>query len=86
MVRAIGIPETSPRRCISFGYVPSLRCPGESTGDWQFDTAWLDDPDGLHGTARIGGQGGLIDTAPALGDRGVRDMDEVLAAKRERVG
>lgn len=34
----------------------------------------------------MAGPGELVDTTPALGDRGVRDMAEVLAAKRVRAG
>ena len=86
MVRAIEIPETSPRRYISFEQALNLRCPGEDTGDWHFDTAWFDYPDGPHRTARIAGQGGLVDTTPALGERGVRDMGQVLHAQGVREG
>lgn len=86
MARAIEIPDTSPMRYISFEAALNLRYPGEDTGDWHFDTAWFDYTDGPHRTAPIAGPDGLIDTTPALGERGVRDMGEVLAAKRVTAG
>lgn len=82
-MRAIAIPETSPERYVSFQHALNLRFPDEDTGDWHFETAFFDEEGAERRTAPLAGRDGLIDTMPALGDMGVREMTAVL--KRQRI-
>lgn len=71
------IPATSPERYVSFMHALNLRFPDEDTGDWHFLGAFF----GMNGDFRavpLAGRGEAIDTTPALGTLGVRDMSSVL--------
>ncbi len=78
-VKPGGIPTTdTPARYISFHAALNLRAPGEVTGGWHAHTA-------LHVPARspdrplpCAGDGERVNTNPALGTHGVRDMGTIL--------
>jgi hypothetical protein len=74
---AIKIPATSPKRYISFSHALNLRYPDEDTGDWHFLSAFFDDQEDGR-AAPIAGEGGIVDTLPSLGERGIREMSQVL--------
>lgn len=79
-MQAIAIPKTSPRRYISFQHALNLRAEGEYTGDWHPMSAFFDEGE-QHRSAPIAGEGGTVDTTPSLGERGIRDMANILAAQ-----
>jgi hypothetical protein len=79
----IKIPPTTPAQYISFKHALNLRCPGEDTGEWHFLSAFFyEENTSSHRSAPIAGSDGLVDTTPTLGDKGIREMSAVLAAKQ----
>lgn len=79
-MRPIAIPPTSPRRYLSFHRALNLRLPDEDTGDWHALPAWFCGDDSLRPVACRAGAGEPVDTTPALGTRGVREMGARLRA------
>ena len=80
------IPPSSPRRYVSFNLALNIREAGEDTGDWHETAAFwraadLSDADR---TVELAGEGCPVDTTPMLADRGVRDVTDVLVAKKVR--
>ncbi|MDE0627568.1 MAG: hypothetical protein OXH99_14335 [Bryobacterales bacterium] len=71
------IPETSPTSYISFNRALNLHAPGELTGDWHFDVSFFGYPE--RSCAPLAGRHSLVNTTPALGSRGVRDMGRLIA-------
>ena len=71
------IPETSPTSYISFKRALNLRAEGELSGDWHFDVSFFGYPERSY--APLAGLNGLVNTVPALGSRGVRDMGRLIA-------
>ena len=72
------IPETSPTNYISFKCALNLGFEDEfTTGDWHFEESFF----GFREPAYppLAGCRGLVNTVPALGSLGVRDMAEVIA-------
>ena len=78
---AIEIPVTSPKRYISFKHALNLRYPDEDTGEWHFLSAFFNDQQKIK-SAPVAGDGGLVNTTPSLGDRGIREMSQVLKAQK----
>lgn len=74
----IGIPTTSPQSYVSFLYALNLREHLEDTGGWHFRDYWFHLRGVSDRTPPIAGKGGIINTTPWLGERGVRDMGAVL--------
>lgn len=75
--RAVRFPVTTPTRYLSYSVALNLRLPGEDTGDWHGDVPFItsaENPD----IVRPAGPGGLSDSTPSLGCKGVRDMAHVL--------
>jgi hypothetical protein len=77
---AIKIPETSPNHYISFKHALNLRYPDEDTGDWHFLSAFFDDQEDER-AAPVAGEDGMVDTSPSLGERGIREMSQILQAQ-----
>ena len=75
----VRIPPTAPDCYVSFYRALNLRLPGETTGDWHERIAWWSS-DAVPPTVELAGRGCRVDTMPALGTRGVRDMAGVLRA------
>lgn len=74
------IPETSPTNYISFARALNLRLPEEfTTGDWHFEESFFGYPEPAY--APLAGRDGLVNTVPALGSRGVRDMGRLIAKR-----
>ena len=74
----IRIPETSPTNYISFKSALNLRFDEEfTTGDWHFEQTFFGYRKPTY--PPLAGRGGLINTVPALGSLGVRDMSHVIA-------
>ena len=71
------IPETSPTSYISFKRALNLHVPDELTGDWHFDVSFFGYPERSY--APLAGRHSLVNTTPALGSRGVRDMGRLIA-------
>ena len=74
----IRIPATSPTSYISFKRALNLHLPGElTTGDWHFEPSFFGYPEPTY--APLAGRNGLVNTVPALGSLGVRDMGQHIA-------
>ncbi len=75
------IPETSPTSYISFKCALNLRLEDVDeewvTGDWHFEESFFGFRKQTY--TSLAGRPGLIDTVPALGSLGVRDMAQVIA-------
>ena len=80
-VEAIPIPATSPTHYLSFKHALNLRYPTEDTGEWHFESAFFGDPEKSRSIPRAG-EGEAINTNPSLGDKGIREMSEVLVSQR----
>lgn len=80
-VHPVAVPPTTSRRYVSFHRALNLRRPGELTGDWHALPAWFR-ADEVPRAAGLAGEGQRVDTTPALGVRGVREM----AAELRRQG
>lgn len=79
---AIDIPPTSPDYYISFNEALELQFFGEQTGSWaRYDTFFY--PEKKQKSARVAGEGGLVNTNPIFGSFGVREMSQQL--EREKV-
>lgn len=80
LLRPVAIPETSPERYISFKHALNLRYPDEDTGDWHFESTFFDraDQPPRQYPISLAGKGESVDTTPALGQRGIRDMSAVM--------
>ena len=76
--RPARIPVTTPNRYVSFQAALNLRMPGEHTGDWHHHVALFTATDNPRDVS-IAGQGCSTDTTPSLGNKGIRDMAEILA-------
>lgn len=81
-LQPIQIPPTTPRRYVSFNRALNLREPSEDTGDWHFKVMFFCAADEPPKVARLAGEGMRIDTTPALGELGVRDMSDELDRKK----
>lgn len=73
------IPDTSPTSYISFERALNLRVADEPTGDWHFEESFFGYPEPTY--IPLAGENGLIDTVPALGSLGVREMGHTIAWK-----
>ena len=71
------IPPTSPTSYISFRRALNLSAPGEHTGDLHFQEYFFGFVDPT--VAPLTGPGGIVDSTPSLGSKGVRDMGKVIA-------
>ena len=80
-IEAFPIPATSPTHYISFKHALNVRYRTEDTGDWHFESAFFGDPEISRPIPRAG-EGEEINTNPSLGEKGVREMSEVLFAQR----
>jgi hypothetical protein len=65
---------TTTERYITFFYALNLRLPDEDTGDWHFLAESY-----RSGEVSMAGPGECVNTMPALGELGVRNMAKVLA-------
>ncbi len=73
------LPDTSPDRYISFLRALNVHEDGEDTGDWHQMATWFtDNRMDKRPAASVVGRGCGVDTTPALGTSGVRDMGKVL--------
>lgn len=80
--RPIEIPETSPERYITGFTALNLREPDELTGDWHYEVLFYGPADQPAKVPKVAGEGGVVDSRPALGRRGVRNMGAELVRKR----
>ncbi|MDE0104988.1 MAG: hypothetical protein OXN89_21625 [Bryobacterales bacterium] len=71
------VPVTTPTRYVSFRAALNLRLAGEHTGDWHKTVFFYTAADNPY-TLKLAGPGGLCDSTPSLGSKGVRDMAEYL--------
>ena len=71
------IPPTSPTSYISFRRALNLSAPGEHTGDLHFQEYFFGYVEPT--VAPLTGPGGIVDSTPSLGTKGVRDMGKVIA-------
>lgn len=71
------VPVTTPTRYVSFRAALNLRLPGEHTGDWHKTVFFYTAADNPY-TLKLAGPGGLCDSTPSLGSKGVRDMADLL--------
>ena len=74
---ATRIPVTTPTRYLSYEPALNLRLAGEYTGDWHGNDAFVTSKDSPR-TLNFAGPGGLTDTTPSLGNKGVRNMAHIL--------
>lgn len=81
-LRPIEIPETSPERYITGFTALNLRAPGLLTGDWHYEVLFFGPADQPAKVPKVAGEGGDVDSRPALGRRGVRNMGAELARKK----
>ena len=75
------IPQTSPTSYISFELALNLRIDGQgeyTTGDRHFEASFFGYPEPTY--APLAGRDGLVNTVPALGSLGVRDMGRQIAS------
>lgn len=84
LLRPVLIPETTLERYISFKHALNLRFPDEDTGDWHFQPYFYEQTEGSLPKKHLplAGKGQKVDTTPALGHQGVRDMSSVLSQQR----
>lgn len=73
----IVFPPTSPTSYVSFRRALNLKMPGERTGDRHFRDYFFGFPKGT--VTPLAGSGGVVDTTPSLGSKGVRDMGKIIA-------
>ena len=71
------VPVTTPTRYVSFRAALNLRLPGEHTGDLHRTVFFYTPADNPY-TLKLAGPGGLCDSTPSLGSKGVRDMAGLL--------
>lgn len=71
------IPPTSPTSYISFRRALNLSAPGEHTGGLHFQEYFFGFVEPT--VAPLTGPGGIVDSTPSLGSKGVRDMGQVIA-------
>lgn len=71
------IPPTSPTSYISFRRALNLSAPGEHTGGLRFEEYFFGFVEPT--VTPLAGPGGIVDSTPSLGSKGVRDMGRVLA-------
>ena len=71
------IPTTSPTSYISFRRALNLSAPGEHTGGLHFQEYFFGFVEPT--VAPLTGPGGIVDSTPSLGSKGVRDMGRVIA-------
>lgn len=74
------IPPTSPTSYISFRRALNLKVPGEHTGDRHFQDYFLGFVDPT--VTPLAGLGGIVDSTPSLGTKGVRDMGRIIADRK----
>ena len=75
--RPILIPPTSPTSYVSFRGALKLSVPGEHTGDLHFQEYFFGFVEPT--VAPLSGPGGIVDSTPGLGSKGVRDMGRITA-------
>ena len=80
-MQALPIPDTTPSHYISFKHALNLRYPTEDTGEWHFWTAFFGDPERSR-SIPLAGDGEKINTNSSLGDKGIREMSDVLVAQK----
>lgn len=73
----IQIPSTSPTSYISFRRALNLSVPGEHTGDRHFHEYFFGFVEPT--VAPLCGPGGIVDSTPSLGSKGVREMGKIIA-------
>ena len=71
------IPPTSPTSYISFRRALNLSTPDEHTGDLHFQEYFFGYVEPT--VAPLTGPGGIVDSTPSLGSKGVRDMGKIIA-------
>jgi len=71
------IPPTSPTSYISFRRALNLSVPGEHTGDRHLEEYFFGFVEPT--VAPLCGPGGMVDSTPSLGSKGVRDMGRIIA-------
>lgn len=76
-MQAIAIPKTTPQHYISFKHALNLRLPDEDTGDWHFRPMFFEEGEPRR-AALIAGESGRVNTNPALGQKGIREMSQIL--------
>lgn len=74
------IPPTSPTSYISFRRALNLKVPGEHTGDRHFQDYFFGFVDPT--VTPLAGPGGIVDSTPSLGTKGVRDMGRIIADRK----
>ena len=76
----IQIPPTSPTSYISFRRALNLKVPGEHTGDRHFQDYFFGFVEPT--ISPLAGPGGIVDSTPSLGTKGVRDMGTIIADRK----
>ena len=71
------IPTTSPTSYISFRRALNLSAPGEHTGGLHFEEYFFGFVEPTF--TPLAGPGGMVDSTPSLGSKGVRDMGRIIA-------
>lgn len=71
------IPATSPTSYISFRRALNLSVPGEHTGGLHFQEYFFGFVEPT--VTPLAGPGGIVDSTPSLGCKGVRDMGRIIA-------
>ena len=74
------IPPTSPTSYISFRRALNLKVPGEHTGDRHFQDYFFGFVEPT--VTPLAGPGGIVDSTPSLGTKGVRDMGRIVADRK----
>lgn len=74
------IPPTSPTSYISFRCALNLSVPGEHTGGRRFQEYFFGFVEPT--VTPLAGPGGIVDSTPSLGSKGVRDMGRVIADRK----
>ena len=74
------IPPTSPTSYISFRRALNLSVPGEHTGDRHFQEYFFGFVEPT--VAPLCGPGGIVDSTPSLGSKGVREMGRIIADQK----
>lgn len=74
------IPATSPTSYISFRRALNLKVPGEHTGDRHFQDYFFGFVEPT--VTPLAGPGGIVDSTPSLGTKGVRDMGRIIADRK----
>lgn len=74
------IPPTSPTSYISFRRALNLSLPGEHTGDRRFHDYFFGYVEPT--VSPLAGVGGIVDSTPSLGSKGVRDMSRIIADRK----